>query len=105
MSPANYVLRFATGFDGMMMVLSGMNDMAQMQDNLSFMKDFQPLSTKEQEAVKQVTEIFKSKNFIPCIACRYCMEKCPKNIAIPDLFACLNAKKVYRDWNSDYYYS
>ena len=36
MSPANYVLRFATGFDGMMMVLSGMNDMAQMQDNLSF---------------------------------------------------------------------
>lgn len=47
MSPANYVLRFATGFDGMMMVLSGMNDMAQMQDNLSFMKDFQPLSTKE----------------------------------------------------------
>ena len=59
MSPANYVLRFATGFDGMMMVLSGMNDMAQMQDNLSFMKDFQPLSTKEQEAVKQVTEIFK----------------------------------------------
>ncbi|MFR6572688.1 MAG: hypothetical protein ACLUQL_04345 [Faecalibacillus intestinalis] len=48
------------------------------------MKDFQPLSTKEQEAVKQVTEIFKSKNFIPCIACRYCMEKCPKNIAIPD---------------------
>ena len=76
MSPANYVLRFATGFDGMMMVLSGMNDMAQMQDNLSFMK--------EQEAVKQVTEIFKSKNFILCIACRYCMEKCPKNIAIPD---------------------
>ena len=55
MSPASYALRFATGFDGMMMVLSGMNDMAQMQDNLSFMKDFQPLSTKEQEAVKQVT--------------------------------------------------
>ena len=81
MSPASYALRFATGFDGMMMVLSGMSDMAQMQDNL---KDFQPLSTKEQEAVKQVTEIFKSKNFIQCIACRYCMEKCPKNIAIPD---------------------
>ena len=58
MSPASYALRFATGFDEMMMVLSGMSDMAQMQDNLSFMKDFQPLSTKEQEAVKQVTEIF-----------------------------------------------
>ena len=47
MSPASYALRFAAGFDGMMMVLSGMSDMAQMEDNLSFMKDFQPLSSKE----------------------------------------------------------
>lgn len=57
MSYASYALRFAVGFDGMMMVLSGMSDMNQMKDNLSFMKDFQPLSLKEQEAVKQVTEI------------------------------------------------
>ncbi len=53
MSYASYALRFAVGFDGMMMVLSGMSDMNQMKDNLSFMKDFQPLSLKEQEAVKQ----------------------------------------------------
>lgn len=46
MSPASYALRFAAGFDGMMMVLSGMSDIAQMEDNLSFMKDFQPLSSK-----------------------------------------------------------
>ena len=56
MSYASYALRFAVGFDGMMMVLSGMSDMEQMKDNLSFMKDFQPLSLKEQEAVKQVTD-------------------------------------------------
>lgn len=56
MSYASYALRFAVGFDGMMMVLSGMSDMNQMKDNLSFMKDFQPLSLKEQEAVKQVTD-------------------------------------------------
>lgn len=78
MSYASYALRFAVGFDGMMMVLSGMSDMNQMKDNLSFMKDFQPLSLKEQEAVKQVPEIFKSKNFIPCTACHYCIEKCKK---------------------------
>ena len=53
MSYASYALRFAVGFDGMMMVLSGMSDMNQMKDNLSFMKDFQPLSLKEQEAVKE----------------------------------------------------
>lgn len=105
MSYASYAIRFAAGFDGMMMVLSGMSDMQQMEDNLSYMKDFKPLSTIELEAVNKVTEIFKSKNFIACTACRYCMEKCPKNIAIPDLFACLNAKKVYGDWNSDYYYN
>ena len=62
MSYASYALRFAVGFDGMMMVLSGMSDMNQMKDNLSFMKDFQPLSLKEQEAVKQVTEIFSIRS-------------------------------------------
>lgn len=39
MSYASYALRFAIGFDGMMMVLSGMSDMNQMKDNLSFMKE------------------------------------------------------------------
>lgn len=58
MSYASYALRFTVGFDGMMMVLSGMSDMEQMKDNLSFMKDFQPLSLKEQEAVKQVTDFY-----------------------------------------------
>lgn len=56
MSYASYALRFVVGFDGMMMVLSGMSDMEQMKDNLSFMKDFQPSSLKEQEAVKQVPD-------------------------------------------------
>lgn len=42
--------------------------------------------------------------FIICTACKYCMEQCPKHIAIPGLFACLNAKKHFNDWNADYYY-
>ena len=84
MSPANYVLRFATGFDGMMMVLSGMNDMAQMQDNLSFMKIFNHYLQKNKKQLNKSQKSSKVKTFILCIACRYCMEKCPKNIAIPD---------------------
>ena len=104
-SPASYAIRFAASFPGIEMVLSGMSNMAQMQDNISFMQDFKPLSDAEMAAVKRVQEIFKSKNLIPCTACRYCTDGCPKHIAIPDLFAVMNTKQLYHDWNADYYYS
>ena len=65
-SPASYAIRFAAGFPGILMVLSGMSNMAQMRDNLSFMQDFQPLNEDELAAVKQVQEIFHSKHLIPC---------------------------------------
>ena len=87
------------------MVLSGMSNMEQMLDNTSFMMDFQPLNEKEMEAVKKVQEIFRSKNLIPCTACRYCTDGCPKHISIPDLFAVMNTKQIHHDWNADYYYS
>lgn len=103
-STASYAIRFAAGFDGIKMVLSGMSNMEQMEDNISYMKDFQPLTKAEQKAVNEVCEVFKTQNLIPCTACRYCTDDCPKKIAIPDLFACLNAKKVFHNWNTDYYY-
>ena len=104
-SPASYAVRFAAGFDNVMMVISGMSNMAQMEDNISAMKDFKPLSETELAAIDKVVEIFNSKNMIPCTACRYCVDGCPKKILIPDLFACLNAKKVFNNWNTDYYYN
>ena len=103
-SYASYALRFAAGFPNICAVLSGMSDMAQMEDNLSFMSDFEPLNAEEQAAVKKVCAIFKKQNFIPCTACRYCVDGCPKKILIPDLFSCLNAKKAFNNWNQDYYY-
>lgn len=104
-SPASYALRFAAGFPGMMMVLSGMSNLAQMQDNLSVMDQFHPLDDTELKAIAKVQEIFKSKNLIPCTACRYCTDGCPKQISIPDLFAVMNTKQLYHDWNADYYYN
>ena len=103
-SPASYAIRFAAGFPGMMMVLSGMSSLEQMNDNISFMKDFKPLDDKEMAAVHKVQEIFKSKNLIPCTGCRYCTDGCPQHIAIPDLFAIMNTKQIHHDWNADYYY-
>ncbi len=104
-SPASYAIRFAAGFKDVIMVLSGMSTIEQLEDNVGFMKEFQPLTKTETAAVFQVNEILKSKNLIPCTACRYCIQGCPKNISIPDLFACMNAKKAYNDWNSDFYYN
>lgn len=104
-SLASYAIRFAAGFDGIVMVLSGMSDMAQMQDNISYMKDFLPLSDQELSAIAKVQEILHSMNLIPCTACRYCLAGCPQHISIPDLFAVMNTKQIYRDWNADYYYN
>ena len=103
-SPASYAIRFVAGFPGMMMVLSGMSNMEQMQDNISFMRDFKPLDETERAAVENVQEIFHRKDLIPCTACRYCTDGCPKHISIPDLFAIMNTKQSHHDWNADYYY-
>ena len=92
-SNASYAIRFAAGFEGVMMVLSGMSTIEQMQDNISYMRAFQPLTETEQEALKKVCAIFRNKDLIPCTACRYCTEVCPQEIPIPELFAAMNAKR------------
>lgn len=104
-SNASYAIRFAASQKGVMMVLSGMGNMEMVQDNISYMKEFQPLSDREAAAVDQVSRMIRSLGAIPCTACRYCMEVCPKGISIPDVFACLNTKKIFHDWNAGYYYS
>ena len=104
MSNAAYALRFAATPENVFMVLSGMSDLAQVEDNMRSMSDFRPLDAKESAAIEEVRKIILSSSAIPCTACRYCEEGCPKSIRIPDLFADYNAKKIFHDWNSDWYY-
>ena len=92
-SNASYAIRFAAGFDGIMMVLSGMSNIEQMADNISYMKDFKPLSEEEHAAIKQVCYVMKEKDLIPCTACRYCTDGCPMSIDIPLLFSYFNHRK------------
>ena len=87
------------------MVLSGMSDIAQMEENLRCMQDFQPLNATDLAAIDRVRRVFSSMNLIPCTACRYCVDGCPKRISIPDLFALMNTKQITHDWNVDYYYN
>lgn len=99
-SNASYAIRFAAGFDGVFMVLSGMGNMAMMQDNLSFMTDFKPLSDTEHEAIKKVCDILKNQDTITCTDCKYCVEGCPSNIKIPELFSLYNGKKQLKENSS-----
>ena len=91
-SNASLAIRFAAGFPGNRAVLSGMSTLEQLEENVAFMKDFQPLSAQEQAAVEQVRGVLRGQGLIPCTGCRYCTEVCPMEIPIPDLFACLNEK-------------
>ena len=104
-SPASYAIRFAAGFEGVMMVLSGMSTIAQMEDNTAFMADFRPLDETERAAVGEVQRIFKTKSFIPCTACRYCVTGCPRGVPIPEIFAAVNAQKLHERWDSRAYYA
>ena len=103
-SYASYAIRFAASFDGVFKVLSGMSDLDQVKDNVSFMENFEPLNEEEMNACFEVANILKELDGIPCTACRYCVDGCPMKISIPDLFACYNAKKQFNDWNSGMYY-
>ena len=104
-SYASYAIRFAASFPNIFMVLSGMSNLEQLRDNISYMKDFMPLNKIELDAVNQVQQIFKQMSFIQCTACRYCIDGCPKHISIPDLFAIMNTRRLYKDWNASFYYT
>ena len=93
MSYASWAIRFVASKDNLLAVLSGMSNIAQMEDNLSFMKDFKPLTEHEEEVIKKAQAAFDADKSIPCTGCRYCTKGCPMGIPIPDIFTVENRKK------------
>ena len=91
---ASWAIRFVASLDGILSVLSGMSNTAQMRDNLSFMKDFQPLNAEERAIIRKAQEIYQKSAAVPCTGCGYCKAGCPKGIAIPDVLEALNLHLV-----------
>ena len=89
-SCASWAIRFAASLEGIITVLSGMSNLEQMRDNISFMQDFQPLNAEEQSIIRQAMALLRESNMIPCTACGYCKEGCPKQIPIPEIFSAMN---------------
>ena len=92
-SRASYALRFVASFPNVIMILSGMGSMEMMLDNLNTMKESRPLNENEMAALQKAAAIYWGAEQIPCTGCRYCVDGCPKQIPIPDLFAAANAAK------------
>ena len=97
MSPASWAIRYVASKEGILTVLSGMSSLQQVQDNTSYMKDFQPLSEEEAAVVEKARAVLREQKTIPCTACHYCTDGCPMGIPIPEIFKVRNNLTLFND--------
>ena len=98
-SCASWAVRYVASLDGILSVLSGMSNIEQMEDNMSYMKDFKPLTDDEQEVIKKAQIALRADNSIKCTACHYCTDGCPMSIPIPEIFQVWNNNEKYHLFN------
>ena len=97
LSYPSWAIRFAASIPGCLTVLSGMSTLEQVQDNVSYMRDFQPLDADERQTVEAARAALGQVYQYKCTACHYCCDGCPMGIPIPDFFAAMNRKLVFEN--------
>ena len=97
-SVASWALRWVASHPNVKVVLSGMSDPEQVEDNLNTFNNFRPLSEEEEATVKQVVDTLRARVQNPCTGCRYCMP-CPQGVKIPDSFRIWNDYHIYQKYS------
>ena len=99
-SAASWGIRFAADLEGVLVVLSGMSSLEQMEDNLSYMRDFTGLTPAQRETVALAREKLAAIPLIPCTKCDYCAKVCPMEIGISGTFEAKNMFTLFDDLNA-----
>lgn len=100
-SMASWALRFVKSHPAIQVVLSGMSNLEQLQDNLNTFSCPEGLTQEQMEKVFKAGELFKSQIQVPCTECRYCTPECPMQIEIPNFLKLYNSAKVDGMWVLD----
>ncbi|MDY2777626.1 MAG: aldo/keto reductase [Collinsella sp.] len=94
-SPASWAIRFAANLPGVITVLSGMSDIAQMEDNLSFMRGFHGLTAQQEQTISRARAALEAIPIVPCTTCDYCAKVCPRGVGVSGTFTAANMLTLY----------
>lgn len=98
-SMAAWAMRFVQSLPNVMVVLSGMSNMEQIEDNVKTFSSVNPgLSDEDRKLLDKACELFREYIHVPCTACRYCTAECPQQINIPEFISVYNKFKVNGTW-------
>lgn len=89
-SIAAWAFRFLQSVPEVKVVLSGMSNMEQMQENIRTYGEDKPLNKKEMDTLMGIAEDMVKKNVVPCTACHYCVDHCTQGLDIPRLLELYN---------------
>lgn len=102
-NPANWAIRFAAGLEGVETVLSGMNTIDQIEENLAPQL---PLTVEELAILEDAAARIRAITAAPCTACGYCLTGCPTGLPIPKYLALYNevARNPKENWKMEHVY-